>query len=326
VNLIGEHTDYTGGFVLPMAIQLGTTVELVPGGERVVLESDGFLGRADIPIDVTDPAAARPDWARYIAGVVAALRPLEGGTGRVTTTLPIGAGLSSSAALEVAAALALGCRRDPLVLARVCQDAEHRASGVPCGIMDQLTSAAGVAGHALLIDCAAETVHPVPVPQDCAVIVVDSGERRRLDESGYGQRRAECEAAEKLIGPLRQAGSDDLAAIDDLTVRARARHVISENARVRSMTEAMAAGDLAQAGQLMLESHASLRDDYEVSTSRLDGLVADLASRPGVYGARLTGAGFGGCVIALTEPGAIDAGWTVVASAGARILSVSGEG
>ena len=320
VNLIGDHTDYTGGLVLPMAIDLGTTVTLTRGGTRVVLESDVEPGVADVPLDVAEPSGVTPDWARYVAGVVAVVRPSVGGTGSVTTTLPVGGGLSSSAALEVAVALALGFEGTALELALACQRAEHLAVGVPSGVMDQLASAAGVAGHALLIDCGALVVQPVPVPADASVWVIDSGQPRKLVGSAYAERRAQCEAAEAIVGPLRDASIEALSAIDDDVVRRRARHVISENARVRAFARAFADGDLAAAGALMVESHTSLRDDFEVSTPVLDALVEGLAATDGVFGARLTGAGFGGSVVALTAPGVALDGRRVEASGGARLL------
>jgi galactokinase len=319
VNLIGDHTDYTGGLVLPMAVDLGTTVEGVRGGPVVRLRSDTEPDEAVVPLAVGDPAAVAPAWARYVAGVVAVVRPGTGFTGRVTSTLPVGAGLSSSAALEVAVALACGFEGTPLELALACQRAEHLASGVPCGVMDQLTSAAGVAGCALLIDCGALTVEPVPVPDDLWVVVVDSGERRALAGSAYAERRASCEAAAAVVGPLREASLADLAAIADPVVRARARHVVTENARVRDFAAALRAGDAASAGALMVASHRSLRDDFGVSTPALDACVERLCATPGVFGARLTGAGFGGCVVALCEPGALHEGRRVRPSAGAHL-------
>ncbi|HYI62940.1 MAG TPA: galactokinase [Acidimicrobiales bacterium] len=309
VNLIGDHTDHTGGLVLPMAVELATTVEGVRGGDRVVLRSDHDPDPAVVPLDVGDPAAVAPGWARYVAGVVAELRPPVGFEGTVSTTLPIGGGLSSSAALEVAVALALGADgADPRALARLAQRAEQRASGVPCGIMDQLASVAGRAGHALLIDCHSLDVVPVPLPARAEVVVVDSGQARALAGSAYAERAAQCRAAEAAIGPLRRAAPGAEAAIADPVVRARARHVLTENTRVRATAEALAAGDLALVGAAMAESHASLRDDFGVSTPVLDALVSRLAATPGVHGARLTGAGFGGCVVALADPGAL-AGW-----------------
>ena len=321
VNLIGDHTDYLGGLVLPMAIHLGTTVEGDPGGDTVTLTSADQPEPAVVPLDVEDPTAVEPGWARYVAGVVAEVRPTAGFTGTVATTLPIGGGLSSSAALEVAVALALGFEGTPLALAEACQRAEQRASGVPSGIMDQLASAAGVEGHALLIDCRALDLRPVPVPDDVEVVVVDSGEARTLVGSAYAERRAQAEMAEAAIGPLRDAVTLDLQRLEDPLVRARARHVITENARVWAFAEALAEGWPAEAGALMAASHASLRDDYEVSTPTLDALVERLSATPGVHGARLTGAGFGGCVVALTEPGALDEGWKVRPAAGARVTT-----
>jgi galactokinase len=300
VNLIGDHTDYAGGLVLPMAIDRGTTVSIAPGGDVVEMRSDVEADVARVPIDVDDPAALEPFWARHIAAAVTVVRPAVGGTGEVTTTLPVGAGLSSSTALEVATALALGFDGTPLELARACQQAERLASGVPCGIMDQIASTSGVAGHALLIDCASVSVTPVPVPDDADIVVVHSGQSRALAASAYATRRAELENGDPR----------------------RVRHVGTENERVALFAEALRAGDLVAAGQLMIESHASLRDDFEVSTPALDALVDRLVATPGVHGARLTGAGFGGCVVALTDPGALTEGWVVRASAGASLEPV----
>jgi galactokinase len=237
----------------------------------------------------------------------------------------MGVGLSSSAALEVAVALALGFRGTPLELAELCRVAEHRATGVPCGLMDQWTSAAGIAGHALLLDFTAETLSPVAVPDDVVVVVVPSGQTRSLTTSAYRERAEETAAAAREVGPLADARLDDLVTIDDPVVRRRARHVITENARVLAFAEALGRADVVAAGHLMDESHRSLRDDYEVSTPRLDDLVASLQAQPGVLGARLTGAGFGGCAVALVEAGAADRGrlldgWQVTPSAGARLL------
>jgi galactokinase len=301
VNLIGDHTDYTGGLVLPMAIELGTTVTVERGGDTVRLTSDAEVDQS---------------WTRYVDGVVAELQPPIGATGSITTTLPIGAGLSSSAALVVATALALGFTGSPLELGKLCQRAEQRTSGVPCGIMDQLASAAGVEGSALLIDCGALTITPVALPDGVDVVVIHSGQTRALVDSAYAERREQCESAEALIGPLRSASLNDLESIKDSILRKRARHVITENARVREFADASPA----DAGRLMVESHTSLRGDFEVSTPVLDALVDRLIHTPGVYGARLTGGGFGGCVVALTEPGALDEGWTFRPSAGARLL------
>ena len=353
VNLIGEHTDYTGGLALPMAVQLGTTVQVELGGDLVVLTSADEAGTVRISIErpdatlvaaerpgeaivhrssdrsgaVTDPvvrsvsSGEQPSWGRLVAGVVAELRPGVGATGTVRTTLPIGAGLSSSAALELAVALALGFEGSALELALLGQRAEHRALGVPCGLMDQLTSASGVAGHALLLDCRTNAVSPVRLPDGLEVVAVHSGERRTLAGSAYAERAAACVAAEAVVGPLRDATLAHLGAITDAVVHKRARHVVTENARVLAFVDALTAGDLAAAGRLMAESHASLRDDFEVSTPALDALVERLAATPGVHGARLTGAGFGGCAVAITEPGALREGWRLEPVDGARPLT-----
>ena len=331
VNLIGDHTDYTGGLVLPMAVDLGTTVVLARGGPVVDLESREERSRAVVAIDATDAEGVAPDWGRYVAGVVAVLRPLEGGTGTVETELPLGAGLSSSAALEVALALALGFRGPVVELALACQRAEQIATGTATGIMDQLVSAAGMAGHALLIDCTSLGMEPVALPGGVSVLAAHSGERRSVGASAYADRRRECLAAEERIGPLRSATLSDVVRLDDPVLRRRARHVVTENARVRDFAACLRTLDLRGAGQLMLDSHASLRDDFEVSTPALDALAERLARLPGVHGARLTGAGFGGCVVALVDEdarGEVDdasgaRGWWLRAAPGATVEEVS---
>lgn len=326
VNLIGEHTDYTGGLVFPMAIQLGTTVEgtLLDGAIRLRSESQPDPVALTLPID--DPAAVRPAWGRYVAGVAKLLGVETGIDGRVSSDLPTGAGLSSSAALEVATAYALGAGDEfpPDAIALIAQQAEQAATGVPCGVMDQLASACGLAGHALRIDCSTGEVRPVPLGDDVGVVVVHSGQERTLDGSAYGERRAQCEAAEAVIGPLRTASLDSLDAIDNLVLRGRARHVITENARVDEFAAALRVGDPEAAGAAMLASHLSLRDDFDVSTPVLDRLVDHLRGIDGVYGARLTGAGFGGCIVALCRPDINPTpaglrGWVVTASAGAHL-------
>ncbi len=325
VNLIGDHTDHTGGLVLPMAIDLGTTVTGEPGGGVVELRSSSTLGVAVIPLDVVDPGSVSPGWARYVAGVVAELQPTTGFTGLVDTTLPIGAGLSSSAALEVAVALALGFDGSATGLAQLCQRAEQRASGVPCGIMDHLASAAGVDGHALRIDCTSLEVQSVTLPDDLEVVVVDSGQRRALATSAYAERAAACEAAQWVVGPLRTATLPDLERIGDEVVRRRARHVITENARVDLLADALGTGDRAAIREAMAASHHSLRDDFEVSTPAVDDLVTRLTTVDGVIGARITGAGFGGCAVALVERGARVPmpAWRVRASAGAALRPIA---
>ncbi len=309
VNLIGEHTDHTDGLCLPMAVSMGVTVRGRREGDRVVLSSSEVAGTTDIPLDVEDPAAVDPDWARYAAGVVAELRPAVGFTGGLRSDVPVGAGMSSSAALTVALALALGHDGDLEALARSCQLAEQRATGVPCGILDQLASAAAREGHAFVLDChTLERTH-VEVPDDIEVRVVHSGQERTLAGSAYDERRAQCEAAEGVVGPLRLARPSDLDAIDDPVLRRRARHVVSENQRVRDAADALRAGDLGGLGALLDEGHRSLRDDFEVSTPVVDATVERLRSQPGVHGVRLMGGGFGGCVVAVTDPGALDEGW-----------------
>ena len=241
VNIIGDHTDYTGGLCLPMAIDMGVTIEGRPvAGGVVRLASDSEPEPAVVPLDVAEPSGVEPAWARYVAGVVAQVRPADGFEGTVHSTLPTGVGLSSSAALEVAVALAIGADdSDPVALARLCQAAEHAARGVPTGILDQVSSICGVAGHALLLDCHTVTVTPVRLPPaDVAewVVLVPTG-GRDLATSGYSERVAELARAEAEIGPLRLAALDDVAHIADPVVRRRARHVVTENHRVRAFAE-----------------------------------------------------------------------------------------
>jgi galactokinase len=332
VNLMGDHTDYVGGLALPMAIDLATTVAGHRVRDRVRLSSEGFEGIVELVRDEhgrwpTTVASTLPAWGRYVAAVVAELEPATGFEGVITTTLPVGAGLSSSAALEVAVALA--CLDDqaraqlgPLDLAQACQRAEHRASGVPCGLMDQLISVNARAGSALLVDFASLDTEPVPLPEAATVVVVHSGQARRLEDSPYAARIGEVEATQRQIGPLRHATLADVATVSDPAARARGRHVVTENARVRAFARALGDHDLVAAGAIMAESHASNRDDFEASTPVVDQLVERLSATPGVYGARLVGGGFGGCVVALTEPGALEEGWTVRPSAGATVTSV----
>ena len=316
VNLIGDHTDYTGGMVMPMTIDRWTEIRGIPA-DTISLRSEDEPQPAELALNIDDPQHVEPAWAKYVAGVVAEMQPYGGIHGTIVTDIPIGAGLSSSAALELAVALALGFEGDALSLAQLCRRAEIRASGVPCGIMDQLVIAAGQANHALLIDCGDVTIEPIPIPDDVE-IVVQFVAHRALVGSAYSTRVAECEMAEGEIGPLRFATLHDTLSIADPVIRARAQHVVSENERVREFAQLLAGGDLAAAGVLMGASHTSLRDLYLTSTPVMDEAVEQLMQRRGVYGARMTGGGFGGCVVALTEPGALDVGWIVRAVDGAQ--------
>jgi galactokinase len=319
VNLIGDHTDHTGGLVLPMAVGMGTTVTGVRRGDTVVLRSDADPDPIEVALDLGDPAVIEPSWGRYVAGVVSELRPGVGFVGTVSSTLPSGSGLSSSAALTVSVALALGAPAgDPVAVAELCQRAEQRALGVPCGIMDQLVSLVGREGHALLIDTARLTWRHVPVPREVEVRVIDSGQPRALASSGYRAVRDRCVRAHELLGDLGGADPDAWRGIERSEVRTAARHVIGENARVRAFAAALESGELSAAGRLMGESHRSLVA-LGVSTPVLDALVERLGATPGVHGARLTGAGFGGWVVALAEPGALAEGMVVTPCAGAHV-------
>jgi galactokinase len=321
VNLIGDHTDYTGGLVFPMAIDRWTEIDGTPT-DRIRLVSDDEPDPVDLPATVAaaDVMRVEPRWGRFVAAIAAELRSGRGFDGRVATTIPVGAGLSSSAALEVAVALALGFDGTPLELAQLARRAEHAATGVPTGIMDQLCIAGARQGHAALIDCHTLEVTPVPVPDDAA-IVVQFVAHRTLVGSEYSDRVGECTRAESIVGPLRTATLDDIERIDDELVRRRARHVITENARVTSFAEALARGDHVGAGELMVASHRSLSDDFAVSTPTVDRAVRDLLDQPGVFGARMTGGGFGGCVVALCRPDATVPGHRVWPVDGASVTT-----
>jgi galactokinase len=316
VNLIGDHTDYQGGLCLPIAIDRDVVIGFRPRADgRIRVRSLDLDAEIELPPIAADADLAGIEpWARSVGATVASLVtlariPFPGFDAAITSSIPIGAGLSSSAAFEVALAIVsaalAGVTLAPLELARLAQAVELRASGVPCGIMDQLASVAGRPGHALLIDCRTFEIAPVPIPDRFGVLVIHSGLERRLADSAYAQRRAACEAAAARLGlaTLRDATPEQVA--DDPI----ARHVVSENARVETFADALRIGDARTAGALMLESHRSLRDDFEVSTPELDLLVG-LGVDAGAFGARLTGAGFGGCVVALVAR----ADWEAVAA------------
>jgi galactokinase len=310
-NLIGEHTDYNDGFVLPVALDLAT---YVAGRSREGVLSLRSLDEPEgAGVDVRSGEGTSEGWGRYATAVVRALldegAELRGFEGVVASEVPIGTGLSSSAALEVAVAHAvLAAPLDPARLAAVCRRAENVYVGMHSGAMDQLASAAGAAGHALLIDCRDLTVEPIPVPAELAVVVVDSGVRRELAASAYNERVAECAAAATAlgVGSLREATREDLGRLDGVLLR-RARHVVEENARVLAAADALRGGRVEELGALFRASHDSLASDYEVSTAELDSLVAIAGETGGVIAARLTGAGFGGCTVNLARADAAEA-------------------
>lgn len=327
VNLIGEHTDYNDGFVLPMAIDRGIWIALRPrSGPVVQIHSLDLDSTASFALDSMRHESA--GWVEYLQGVAWALQEaghsLSGWEGVMAGNVPRGAGLSSSAALELATARAFqavsGFPWDPPAMALLGQKAESQWVGVNCGIMDQMISAAGEADHALLIDCRSLATTSVPLPADAAVVVLDTATRRGLVDSAYNERRAQCEAAAAYFGvpALRDVTGERFAAkagrLDDVTYR-RARHVISENARTLAAAEAMRAGDAVELGRLMDDSHVSLRDDFEVSGPALNHMVECAWEEPSCYGARMTGAGFAGCAVALVEAASVE---TFVARVAAR--------
>ncbi|MEM8620471.1 MAG: galactokinase family protein [Actinomycetota bacterium] len=322
VNLIGDHTDYVGGLVLPMTIDAGVTITTVSAEHAVELRSslDDSPCAFELPF-TKDPSRVEPPWARFVAAMAQQVDATTGVRGTVESTLPAGAGLSSSAALLCAVGLALGFESSAHDLAAAARRAEHAATGVPTGIMDQLCIASGVEGHAVLIDCRSEEVEPVPVPND-ARIAVRFVEPRTLVGSGYADRVDECARVEAQIGPLRDAALADVSSLSDDVLRRRARHVVTENERVITAAAAFRAGDLRAVGETMNNGHASLRDDYEISTPTIDQAVEATRSAEGVYGVRMTGGGFGGSIVALTTPTTeLGADWIVVRPSGpARAL------
>ncbi|MDK2755777.1 MAG: galactokinase [Blastomonas fulva] len=316
VNLIGDHTDYNDGFALPCALQFGTVVAASPLEESGIIARAADLDMAEdrFRIDAPIETAAQGEWRNHVRGIAAGLPafglPVRGAKLAFSGDVPQGNGLSSSASLGVALGLALtavaGAQApDKHVLARVAQWSEHHYVGCACGLLDQIASAFGEQGSALLLDCRSLSAKPVAFPADAAIVIVPSGVARGLVDSAYNERRAQCrQAAEYFgVGSLRDL---DLAMLEageagcNATVYRRARHVVTENARTLSSAEAMARGDLAELGQAMRQSHASLRDDFEVSVPAVDALVDSLNAAIGEDGgARMTGGGFGGCVVAV---------------------------
>jgi galactokinase len=324
VNLIGEHTDYNLGFVLPAAIDLEIRVAFVPTTDRrVELVSDDTGERASLDLDDIGPSAG--GMAAYVAGTAWALAragiPTRGFVGVLASTLPRASGLSSSAALELATAWMVAedpAAIPPLDLARICQRAENQYVGVNCGLMDQFASACGVAGSAMLLDCRSLDWRTVGLPlASHTLVVIHTGSTRSLSSSDYNARRAQCEAAAAVLAKddpgirsLRDVTPAMLPVVqgrvDDVTYR-RCRHVVTENVRVMETVKALAEGDIAALGALFAASHASLREDFEVVSPELDALVEIAGSVPGVAAARMTGAGFGGCTINLVERGCVAA-------------------
>ena len=311
VNLIGEHTDYNDGFVLPMAIDRAMWMALRPRADRQV--SVYSLDMEETAVFSLDNLThSNSGWGEYLKGVAWALQAagytLRGWEGVMAGDVPIGSGLSSSAALEMATTQAFaavsGWAWEAATMAKLGQKTENEWMGVNSGIMDQMISAAGKAGYALLIDCRSLTTELVPLPLETAVVILDTMTRRGLVDSAYNERRSQCEAAARFFGvtALRDVTLADFEAqverLDPIAYQ-RGKHVISENERTLAAAAAMRAGDAVTLGRLMNASHESLRDDFEVSSLELDSMVKIARSQPGCYGARMTGAGFGGCAVAL---------------------------
>jgi galactokinase len=330
VNLIGEHVDYNDGLVLPAAIDRGTLVCVKRRDDaRVRAFSADLPGELDVSLTtVLERPAREPVFGPYARGVLGMLPHDADACGFSLSfmgDLPVGAGLSSSASLEVGVAVAvqaLGAAQGwqvctPLGIAQLCQRAENEVAGVRSGIMDQLAVAAGVEGHALLIDCLSLEVRPARFPKHARLLILDSAAPRTLAGSAYNERRAQCEAAAGVLGMSLREAADRRASLSGLSgvLLMRARHVVTEIARTRNAAEALARGALGEAGELMNASHESLRADYQVSSDALDVLVHEARLQPGVLGARLTGAGFGGCVVVLAEANA-----PAVGDEGASIL------
>lgn len=320
VNLIGDHTDYTGGLVFPMAIDRWTTIDFTDSpDQRVTFTSSGEQGTVDFDITAELDPAMTPRWGRYVAAVASAMaspRPIHG---VISTTIPVGAGLSSSAALEIAIALSFGFSGTALELAQLTQLAEHHATGVPTGIMDQLCIASARQGHATMIDCTSFKVTHVAIPEDVEFVVRFIA-HRILQGSEYADRVAQCAQAESIIGPLRDATLTDIASISDTLIAGRAAHVITENQRVINFADALSHRDFLRAGQIMTDGHNSLAHLFGTSTTQMNTAVADMCAMPGVYGARMTGGGFGGCVVAMCAPGTHIEGWKVRAVGAACVV------
>ena len=317
VNLIGEHTDYNDGFVLPAAIDREVLMAARPRDDRqVILHSLDFTGTSSFSLDEIAHDDAQ-SWSNYPRGVCAVLEAtgcrLRGAEIVFGGDVPIGSGLSSSAALEVATATTMLALAEIVVpgeeIARLCQRAENTFVGTRCGIMDMFISALGQAGHALLIDCRSLGYRTIPVPAGAKLVIGDTGVRRGLATSEYNTRRGQCEAGVERL----KAVLPNITALRDVTpaeleehkallppdVYQRCRHVVTEDARVLEAVDVMQAGNLVRLGELFNASHESLRKDYAVSCAELDTMVALARQQPGVYGARMTGAGFGGCTVSL---------------------------
>ncbi|MGW1444505.1 galactokinase [Serratia rhizosphaerae] len=315
VNLIGEHTDYNDGFVLPCAIDYQTVISIAKRDDRQirVLAADYDHQVDQFALDQPIVPHEQLQWANYVRGVVKHLQQRNGKFGGadlvISGNVPQGAGLSSSASLEVAVGQALQTLYqlplDGVALALNGQEAENQFVGCNCGIMDQLISALGQPDHALLIDCRSLATRAVPLPDDVAVVIINSNVKRGLVDSEYNTRRQQCEQAAGFFGvkALRDVSQQQFNAREhemDPLVAKRARHIISENARTLAAAEALASGDLARMGQLMAESHASMRDDFEITVLPIDALVEIVKAAIGEHGGvRMTGGGFGGCIVAL---------------------------
>jgi galactokinase len=327
VNLVGGHTDYNEGFVLPVAVDRRVTVAARPRSDRRVrIHSRDFDERDEFDLDRIERRDGS-HWSNYVRGVARELgavvepdRSLAGADLVVEGTVPMGAGLGSSAAFELAVGAGLAAASDLDVdrrtLVRVCRAAENDFVGVDCGIMDQFAAAFGEADSALFLDCRDETFEPIPIASDVRIVVTDTNVRHDLVDSAYNERRRECERGvaalaeclDRELTALRDVSPADLERCEDAlgeTVRRRVEHVVSENERVEAAAAALERGDLATVGERMRESHASLRDRYDVSCDELDAVVEIADEIDGVYGSRLTGAGFGGSVVSLVKPDAV---------------------
>ncbi len=322
INIIGEHTDYAGGFVLPAAIDRAAFVAAAPAPDELTRMVSRTLNEARA-VDL-EMAAPQGNWSDYVIGVAKALEARGVGVKplsiMIDTDVPVGAGISSSAALEVASAYAFlagaDAQRDAPTIAAAARTAENDYVGVPCGPMDQIASACGVANHALLVDCRSLAVTPVAVPDTFAFVLIDSGVKHKLADGAYAARRADCEEAAGVLGiPLLRDADEAMLGRLSGRLLMRARHVVRENARVLAAVVALRAGDARTLGALINASHASLKDDFEVTCAETDALQALAAATPGVHGARQMGGGFGGAVLLLCDAALAGAAGAAVADA-----------
>lgn len=304
VNLIGDHTDYASGFAMPIAINLQLQIKATPTSGTKITAFSHQLNEL-IEVDINDRRiehSSQSQLERFIKAAVTVIKDVNASKLEITSDLPISSGLSSSAAFSVALLMSLGFKyNSKLELAKAAQKTEHLATGVPCGLLDQIAITMAEAGKALLINFSELSISSIPIPNEAVFLVIHSGIYRTLENQAYADRVKQADALAKLLGPLNEVGLEDLKSIKDPLLKRRAVHIITENERVKQASEALKQNDLSCFGQLLYQSHESLSKNYDVSTKEIDQIINYLKSIKEVIGARLTGAGFGGCIIAVLK-------------------------